>query len=57
MLDVYKSSLDTITQINKQSLDGAAIKSDNPDSSNLSMSNSNGTASLNETSTASSTSD
>jgi hypothetical protein len=57
MLDVYKSSLDTITQINKQSLDGAAIKSDDPDSSNLSMSNSNGTASLNETSTASSTSD
>lgn len=57
MLDVYKSSLDAITQINKQSLDGAAVKSDAPNSSNLSMSNSNGTASLKATSTASSTDD
>lgn len=42
MLELYKSSLDAITQINKQSLDGNAIKSDNQDSNALSLSNSNG---------------
>jgi len=53
MIDIYKATLGTIEKINSQSLDGAGIRTDNPDES-LTVTNS--ATSLTSTSTSDSTS-
>jgi hypothetical protein len=54
MVELYKTTLDAIVKINQVPLDGAAILSDNPDASSISLSNSGGTVSENSSKSSSS---